>query len=433
MTASNSPQLENRAPNDYEMKSQTRLGLILTIAVIAFVFVWGGLAHVAGAVIAQGRITLESSLKRIQHREGGIVGAILVKEGDIVQTGQVLVRLDSTIVGATAETVAGQIEQLEARKLRLEAERDGVATILETGGGSPILQAEQKLLTSRLTLGAQRRAQLKDQIRQAGAEIAGYQAQISATRQQAYFAKRELSGVREVFEKGYGSFTRISDLERQVAQLDGQVGQLTAAIAKSRAQISQLEEALTQVDAEVLTDVMGQLKDTESRLSELRQQRVTSDDAQSRLEITSPVSGKVQQLAFHTKGGVIGPGETIMLVVPERDELIVEANIDPTHIDSVVEGGVAHLRFVTFNSQTTPEAEARVDRVSRDIETDQRTGQSYYRARLKLNATVLPPSLRQKLQPGQPVEVHVATSNRSALSYFLKPLTDQIMRAFREE
>lgn len=433
MTDSISPQAKSRDPNEYEMKSQTGLGLILTIAVIAFVFIWGGLAHVAGAVIAQGRITLESSIKRIQHREGGIVGAILVKEGDVVQAGQVLVRLDSTIVGATAETVASQIEQLEARKLRLEAERDGLKAITSSGDGSSILQAEQRLLTSRLTLGAQRRAQLKDQMRQAGAEIAGYQAQISATRQQAYFAKRELSGVREVFEKGYGSFTRISDLERQVAQLDGQVGQLTAAIAKSRAQISQLEQALTQVDAEVLTDVMGQLKDTESRLSELRQQRITSDDAQSRLEVTAPVTGKVQQLAFHTKGGVIGPGETIMLVVPERDELIVEANIDPTHIDSVVEGGVAHLRFVAFHSQTTPEAEARVDRVSRDIETDQRTGQSYYRARLKLNATVLPPSLRQKLQPGQPVEVHIATSKRSALSYFLKPLTDQIMRAFREE
>ena len=433
MSKSISSQVKNRDPRDYEMKSQTRLGLMLTFAVIAFVFIWGSMAYVAGAVIAQGRITLESSLKRIQHREGGIIGAILVKEGDVVQAGQVLVRLDSTIVGATAETVAGQIEQLEARKLRLEAERDGVASILTGNSSSPILLAEQKLLTSRLALGTQRRAQLKDQIRQAGAEIEGYQAQITATRQQAQFAKRELSGVREVFEKGYGSFTRISELERQVAQLDGQMGQLTAAIAKSRAQISQLEQALTQIDAEVLTDVMSQLKDTETRLSELRQQRVTSVDAQSRLEVTAPVSGKVQQLAFHTKGGVIGPGETIMLVVPERDELIVEANIDPTHIDSVVEGGVAHLRFVAFHSQTTPEAEARVDRVSRDIETDQRTGQSFYRARLKLNAEVLSPSLRQKLQPGQPVEVHIATSNRSALSYFLKPLTDQIMRTFREE
>lgn len=415
------------------MSSQTNIGMWLAGGILAFIFIWGSIARVAGAVIAQGRITLESSVKRVQHREGGIVGSIFVKEGDLVQIGQVLIQLDSTIAGANALTVTSQIEQLTARKLRLEAERDGKSNILKPNLNSPIIDAEQRLLTSRLSSTTQRKAQIDDQVRQAGFEIGGYEAQISSIEQQAYFARKELKSVSDVFKQGYGSFTRVSELERQMAQFEGQSGQLSSAIAKSRAQISQLQQAKTQIDSELLTETMTQLKDADTKLAELRQQEITTRDAQDRLEVRAPATGKVQQLMVHTRGGVVASGETIMLIVPDADELIVEANIDPANIDSVIEGGSAHLRFVAFQTQTTPETEATIDRVSRDIETDQRTGVSFYRARLKLDSKKIPVKMRGKLQPGQPVEVHVSTSNRSALSYFLKPLSDQIARTFREE
>jgi len=422
-----------------DMEAQSRKGLVLVGALVLLVGVWGGVAPISSAVVAGGRVTLESSVKRIQHREGGIVSDILVHEGDRVQAGQVLVRLDATVANANEAIVEQQVWQLKARKLRLEAERDhrGVDAVT-AGADAPeeyrrIIEAERRLMVSRMGLRTQHKAQLSEQIAQSEHEIAGLEAQVQSTTHQAALIKQELVNVRGLYQKGYAPFTRVSELQRQAEQLEGERGQLFASIARTHAQTAQIREQMLQVDSEALSEIMNDLKDTDTRLGQLEEQAITAHDASQRVEIRAPVTGKVQQMTVHTKGGVVAPGETMMVVVPESDELIVEARIDPQKIDDVHIDGRAHVRFTAFDTRTTPEAIGRVDTVSSDVETDEKAGVSFYRARLALDSMKVPAAVRQKLVSGMPVEVQIETGSRSALSYFLKPLSDQIGRTFREE
>lgn len=426
------------ASNYFETGTQSRRGYFLLALLALLVLGWGGLAQISGAVIAPGQVTLESSLKRIQHRDGGIVSDILVHEGDRVKAGQVLVRLDSTVVGANEAIIQNQLWQLMARKIRLEAERDGknINAVLVDATAPPeyqtIIAAERRLMASRQATRNQQKGQLREQITQSEHEVEGLQAQIDANIKQSILVGQELVSMRSLYEKKYAPFSKVSELEREADRLEGERGQLTASIARSKAQASQLRVAILQVDSLAQSEIMADLKDTETKLSQATEQQVTASDALRRVEIKAPVTGKVQQLTIHTRGGVVAPGETLMLVVPESDELIVEVRIDPSKVDSVHIGGKAHVRFTAFDSRITPEATGRVDRLSSDVETDDKTHLSFYRARLTLNAMSIPKTLRQKLVAGMPVEVQIETGSRNALSYFLKPLTDQLNRTFRE-
>ncbi len=423
----------------FSMKGQARQGLVFSGVLIVLVFGWGSVAQISGAVVAQGRVTLESSVKKVQHREGGIVSDILVHEGDRVQAGQVLVRLDPTVADANEQVIQTQIWQLAARQTRLEAERDhrGIDALTIDATAAPdyrkIVEAERQLMISRARMLAQRKAQFREQITQGDHEIDGDEAQIVSAAHQSDLIKQELVSVRSLYQKGYAPFTRVSELQRQAEQLDGEKGQLEASIARTRASAAQINQQILEVDSQALSDIMNDLKDTETKLGELRGQEITAHDASSRVEIRAPATGRVQQLSEHTKGGVVAPGETLMLVVPEDDQLIVEARIDPTKINNVHVGSTAHVRFTAFDTRTTPEAAGKVDTVSSDIETDEKTGTGFYRARLAFAGMNVPSKVKQKLVSGMPVEVQIETGKHSALSYFLKPLSDQIGRTFREE
>ena len=423
----------------FSMAGQARRGLLLSGALVCLVFGWGSVAQISGAVVAQGRVTLESSVKKVQHREGGIVSEILVHEGDRVVAGQVLVRLDPTVADANEAVVQTQLWQLTARQMRLQAERDqrAVDAVQAGEGAAPeyrkIVQAERELMLSRAKMREQKKAEFREQIRQGDHEIEGDQAQIVSVSHQSDLIKQELTSVRDLYQKGYAPFTRVSELQRQAEQLDGQRGELEASIARTRATAAQIDQQILEVDSQALSDVMNDLKDTETKLGQLRGQEITAHDTSSRVEIRAPATGRVQQLAEHTKGGVVTPGETLMLVVPESDELIVEARIDPTKINNVHVGSTAHVRFTAFDTRTTPESAGKVDTVSQDIETDEKTGTSFYRARLAFAGMNVPSKVRQKLVSGMPVEVQIETGSHSALSYFLKPLTDQLSRTFKED
>ncbi len=418
----------------FSMAGQARRGLLLAGGLALLVFGWGSVARISGAVVAQGRVTLESSVRKVQHREGGIVGDILVHEGDHVAAGQVLVRLDPTVADANEAAIQTQIWQLTARQARLQAERDnrGAGTIAVEASAPleyrRIVEAERELMLSRARLRAQKKAEFREQITQGDHEIEGDDAQISSVTQQSDLIKQELVSVRGLYQKGFAPFTRVSELQRQADELDGQKGQLQASIARTRASAAQINQQILQVDSEALSDVMNDLKDTETKLGQLRGQEITAHDTSSRVEIRAPATGLVQQLAEHTKGGVVAPGETLMLVVPENDELIVEARIDPTKINNVHVGSVAHVRFTAFDTRTTPEAAGKVDTVSSEVKTDEKTGTSFYRARLAFAGMNVPSKVRSKLVSGMPVEVQIETGSHSALSYFLKPLTDQLSR-----
>ncbi|ESQ82316.1 hypothetical protein AEAC466_18385, partial [Asticcacaulis sp. AC466] len=428
------------SPSDrMSISKQSRLGLFLSAAVLMFVFLWGGLAHISGAVIASGQIALSSGVNSIQHRDGGIVSEILVSEGQDVKSGQVLARLDQTIVSANEDVIDQQIWQLSARRSRLEAERDHKGEhAIEVRSDMPparkaILVSERHLLESRRYLNAQRRSQLLEQIGQGDHVIAGLNAQVEATEQQSALVGQELASVRKLYEQGYAPFSRVSELQRQGQQFAGQRGELVSSIARTKAEQAQFREQILQLASEFDASVLNDLKDTDLKLGELRGREITTQDASRRVEIRTPVAGRVQQLNVHTRGGVVAAGETLMLVVPKNDDLIIEARIPPQKIDSVRVGSVAFVKFSALDASAVPEGKGKVGVVSNNVEVDSKTGVKFYTARLIIDRMSLPQNYRNSLVSGMPVEVHIRTKSKSALSYFLQPLADQMSRAFVED
>ncbi len=436
---SNNIAFEKKGQKYFSMESRSYFGIILAIAILFVIFIWAAFAKISGAVIAIGRIELQSNIRKIQHREGGIIREIFVNEGQNVQEGQTLVRLDTTVSDANQNSVNDQIWQLRALRNRLLAERNHTNYDSNWNGGNVPIQfqsyfkAEYELMKSRQTLKSQQKSQLREQIAQSQHEIVGMQKQISALENQSALISKELVGVKEVYEQGYASFTRLSQVQRESEGVRAQIASLTSSIAQSRARISQIQEAMLQIDSQSLTEVMNDLKETEAKLEQLKEQEIVYSDAGQRTEIKAPSTGKVQQLLVHTIGGVIAPGETLMYIIPQNDDLIVDAKIDPQKIDEVKIGSDAFVRFTAFNMHTTPELKGKVDNLTSNVETDEKTGISFYRARLRLDAMKIPKEMRDKMVAGQPVEVQISTNERSVLSYFIKPITDQFARTFKEE
>ncbi len=423
----------------WSLSGPTRTGYALITLVLVTVLGWGVFAEIAGAVLASGRVAVESGPKRIQHKDGGVVSAVLVREGERVKSGQVLARLDATTVGAQNAVLDNQIAQARMRKARLEAEISGTWRLDLPPGETPTrelrihLEGERSLLRQQRLLREQARAQLKEQIRQALQEIDALESQRTAYTEQLRLKNRELESLRQTQVDGYMTRNALSVHEREAERLAGDRGEVAAAVARARSQVSALNTQLLHVDAEAQRLAMAELSDVTTRLGSLVQQSIAARETLRRVELQAPVDGVVQQLAVHTKDGVLAPGQVLMVVVPERDELIVEAMIDPRRIDQVHIGARAYVRFTAFDANTTPEALAVVDSLTSDIELDEKTGASYYRARLGLDRSSLPPLLQRKLMAGMTADVQIETVKRSAISYLMKPLTDHLRRAFADD
>ncbi len=418
------------------------IGVAMIFVLFGAVGGWAATSDIAGAVVAAGQVAVETNTKKVQHREGGVIAALLVREGERVSAGQLLARMDDTLPRANLEVVRNQLIELTARKRRLEAMRDGKAEIDvppdrmvpgEPDKFAAALRAEQTLLKAERDLKAQKQKQLKEQVAQIRQEMKGLSAQAASREAQLRLIEQELVGVRELGRKKLVPLTRVTSLEREAEQLHGEGGELAASIAQSKNKISEIEMQMTQLDADMLTQALTELRDVSAKIAELAERHVAAEDELRHIEILAPRAGVVQEMTVHTIGGVVNPGETMMLIVPEEDRLIVEAKIDPQHIDQVQIGRDAFVRFSAFSQKTTPELFGKVYSLSADATVDQKTGVSYYLARLQFDRESLPEELRAKLVPGMPAEVYVETGRRSALSYFLKPLTDQLARTFREE
>jgi HlyD family secretion protein len=402
---------------------------------------WAATTELSGAVIASGSLVVESSLKKVQHPTGGVVGELLVQDGSQVRTGDLLLRLDKTVVQSNLDTVTKALIELAARRARLEAERDGADEIAYpkelTNADDPetvhVLAGERKLFEFRRSAQAGQKSQLRERIAQLNEEIRGQTDQAAAKRQEITLVNRELEGVRELFEKKLISINRLTALERDAARLEGERAQLVAAIAQSKGKIAEIELQIIQIDQNVRSDAAKELAEIRSKTSELVEKNVTAQDQLKRIDIRSPQDGIVHQLAVHTVGGVINAGEPIMLIVPQADMLIVEARVSPNDIDQLVVGQNAVLRFSGLNQQTTPELNGQVNRVSADTIQDQRTGGSYFLVRITLPEPEVARLGAIKLMPGMPVEAFIHTGERTMLSYLMKPIVDQAYRAFREK
>ena len=414
-------------------------------AVVAFltfgVAVWATTTEIAGALIAPGTIVVESNIKKVQHPSGGVVGELRVKDGDRVKAGDLLVRLDDTVTRANLAIVTKTLTELMARKARLSAERDGSDRITfpdelvqqaSTPDTAQVMAAEVRLFELRRAARAGQKSQFNERINQAKDEITGFGAQKTAKDKEIAFIEHELTGVRELYEKNLVPITRLSQLEREATRLGGERGQLTAATAQAKGKIAELQLQIIQVDQDLSSEVAKEMREIDAKIGEFVERRVSALDELKRTDLRAPQDGTVFQSTVHTVGGVIPAGEAIMLVVPDSDRLTIEAKVNPQDIDKVQLGQSATLRFSAFNFRTTPEIFGTVSQVSADITTDQRTSQSYYTIRIAMPADEVARLGKVKLVPGMPVEAFVNTGDRTVMSYLMKPLSDQISRAFRE-
>ncbi len=423
-----------------------RLHLIIGLAVVAVLAGglggWASTAEISGALIAPGSIVVESNVKKVQHPTGGVVGEVRAHDGDVVKAGDVVVRLDDTVTKASLAIVTKNLDGLWARAARLEAEQQGLdqivfpAMLLDRANDPDVKNvtaSKSKLFEVRTTGRIGQKAQLHERVAQLNEEIAGLAAQEKAKDQEIALVEKELVGVRSLYDQHLVQMTRLTTLERDAARLSGERAQYIASRAQARGKITETELQIIQVDKDMVSDVSKDLRETNDKIGEFVERKVTAEDQLRRIDIRAPQDGMVEQSTVHTVGGVITAGDAIMMIVPQADDLQVEAKVNPQDIDKLQIGQKTLLRLSAFNQRTTPELNGIVTRVSPDVTTEQRTGQSYYTIRVKMPPEEVARLGEVKLIPGMPVEAFVQTGDRTMLSYLIKPLKDQLMRAFREK
>ena len=429
-----------------DARASIRRHVIFGCVVVAFLAVglggWAATAEIAGALIAQGSLVVDSNVKKVQHPTGGVVGEVRARDGDRVKAGDILVRLDETVTGANLAIITKGLTELYARKARLGAERDGADSVpapkqLADKTNDPDVQealgSERKLFELRRKARLGQKDQLQQRIKQLQEQITGLTAQQAAKAKEKEIIGQELQGVRDLWAKNLVQINRLTSLEREEARLQGEHGQLIATAAEAKGKIVETQLQILQVDQEFASDVAKELRDADSKIGEYVERKVTAEDQLKRTDLRAPQDGVVFQSTANTVGGVITAGDPVMLIVPETDTLIVEAKVEPKDIDQVQFGQPVVLRFSAFNMRTTPEINGTVVRVGADTSADQRTGQSYYLVRISMTPEEIAKLGEVKLTPGMPVEAFIQTGNRTMLSYLVKPLHDQLKRAFREK
>ena len=408
----------------------------------------------------------------VEHIDGGTVGEILVRDGDRVAAGGVLIRLDDTLLRSEEAMLQVGYAELVAWRNRLEAEFRDAETItwsseLAEGDATvrAILDGQQRLFEARRRSRAGQAAQLQERIGQMRKQITGLEAQQEAVKRQSGFIARELEAQRSLSERGLTDLPELLRLERAAAGLDGQAGDIEARIAEARGRIAEVEIQILQIGTQRIEEAEGQAREVQAQENQVRERLVGVRERLGRLEVRAPVAGEVVGMQVFALREVVRPGEPILRIVPEAAGLVVRARLRPIYVDQVYPGQSAVLRFSAFPSRTTPRFEGRVLRVSADAAHDERTGMSWYEVEVGMggaletgtNATAwletaadwlrgLFPRLPElsaapggshardlALTPGMPVEVHVRTGERSPLSYLAKPITDYFSRSMREE
>jgi HlyD family secretion protein len=402
---------------------------------------WATTTELSGAVIASGVLVVETNVKKVQHPTGGVVGELRVRDGTRVKGGDIVVRLDDTTTRANLAIVLKSLDELGARQARLEAERDDDEKIdfpadLLARKRDPdvarILGSEQILFELRHKARLGQKSQLRERIAQLQDEIIGLTGQAEAKKTEIEMIHEELKGVRELWDKRLVSIQRWMALEREAARITGERGQIISSIAQAKGKTAEIKLQILQVDQDLRSEVAKELREIQAKSAELVERKVAAQDQLMRVDIRAPQDGIVHQLAVHTVGGVVTASEPLMLVVPEADRLTVEAKLPPQNVDQVSIGQRATLRFAAFNQRTTPEINGVVTVVSADIAQDQKTGATYYIVRIGMPPEEVARLEGLKLIAGMPVEAFIQTGDRTVMSYLVKPLHDQIMKAFRE-
>lgn len=423
--------------------------LPMTLGIAAFVLLiggfgtWAATTNISGAIVAGGQIQVERNRQVVQHPDGGVVSEILVNEGDKVVDGEVLVRLDPTLRRSELAIVEGQYFELLARRARLVAERDGRDEItfsdevLTRAEADPevaeLVEGQRNLFFARLESLSSQTEQLSKRSEQINSQIDGIEAQITAMSDQHALIERELTDQQSLLDRGLAQASRVLSLQREAARLAGQQGDLVAQKARAEGQITELEIQVLGLETTRREEAITTLRDMQFRSRELAEQRLSLLEQLKRMEITAPVAGVVYGLAVHAPRSVIRSAEPVLYLVPQDRPLIIQANIDPIHVDETHVGQEVMLRFSALDQRTTPELFGKVMQISADAFTDEATKASYYRAEIVLSEgeiEKLPEGVT--LIPGMPVEAFLRTADRTPLAYLIKPFTDYFSKALRE-
>lgn len=431
--------------NEETFTSSYRGYAVLGLSAIAIVFggfgVWAATAPLDSAAIAQGRVSVESSTKPVQHLEGGLLQEVLVKESESVAAGQVLFRLQSTEAKAKADLLQKQIDSHLAVAARLVAEQNGSSRVtfprqLEERMNDPVARAAMEdqvrifddrrdLLESRLAVLSSRKAQIEGQMR-------GVAHRITSLEQMVTSYAKEIAGLTEITEKGFYPKNKLFAKQREHDRSAGELGFLKGDVERQKESLAEIVNQREQIQREQQEEVSRKLSETRMLLSDLKEQLTVARDKLSRIEVRSPQAGVVQNIQMSAVGAVVRPGDKLAEVVPVSEQMVISADVSPADIDRVHPGLTAEVRFTNFSSARIPTVLGKVQRISADALTHELTQEPYYEARIVIDRQTISDEFATKLVPGMPADVIVSTGERTMLEYLLNPLTNAIARSMRE-
>ncbi len=431
---------------DRNLKSLSRHSL-LGVGVIAVLVLglggWSATTQVDGAVIANGVVVAEGGSRAVQHPEGGIVRQILVQNNQHVDAGQVLITLDDVAVRAELEVVRSQLREGIGTLARLAAESTGdtlmhLPDIAAHWPPDPQLSAvlgdQQRLRQSRKQSLENAVARLDELIAEKGSVIDGYKAQLEAYNDQMTVIQEELTQLTELFDKNLVSNQRLNETRRSAAELGGTIASVEASITATQSSIAELRMQADQVVSDFRSEALTQLQTVSQTVAELMQRKIAAEARLARLEIRAPIAGTVHRSMVHTVGGVISPADTLMLIVPQEDHLVVDTRVSPMEINKLHVGQAADIRLLNFDARTTPDLTGSVNTISPDLVQDAATGVEYYSVRIDIAEAEmgkLPDGAA--LVPGMPVESFFQTGERTVWSYLMAPIQERFSRTFRED
>lgn len=431
------------APAEPPIRKTVIWGSAVALAFIGGFTAWSVFAPLATSAIAPGQVTVESNRQIVQNLEGGIIDQFVVEEGDEVKPGDTLLKLDTTQAEAAWKLNRAQLDALEAQEARIVAERDGLETIyfpprmVGQRGMNPdvekILSGEETIFRTRAdTVGNQLKI-LEQRIGQLRTQAGGVKAQERSAAAQLDFIAQEIRDVNFLLEKGLAQKPRLLALQRQAASLEGTVGELRAQLSRTEQQIGETELQILNLKNDRARTLAEELRAAQEKIADLEERLRAAADVLDRREVKAPIGGVVTDKKFFTVGGVIPPGAPILALVPKNDTMLIEARVNPMDIDIVQPGFVAKVRLSALRQRTTPPVDGTVRYVSADIMRDERTGQSWYTARVEVDRAQIDAIPDAKLYPGMPAEVIIVTGERTLANYLFSPLTQSFNRAMREQ
>jgi HlyD family type I secretion membrane fusion protein len=428
---------------------ELRLGLIVLLMFFVGFVGWAAFARMDAAAFAQGQLVVSGQRQSVQHRDGGVVNEILVREGDSVREADLLVRLAAAEVRAQERALSSQVIGLLAQRTRLEAEQLRLRSVQappefaslageDRAWAQNALRLQQAQLETRRSVLAARQGVIGQRSARAAQESEGFRRQVTASAEQGRLISEELEALRGVAEKGFVSKTRLRALERAQADLEGRRGQYAATAAQAREVMAEARLEVVEAERSHQAGVAAELREVEAALADLQPRLAAAKDQMARTEIRAPVSGTVVGLSIFTVGGVVTPGQKLMDIVPDAAPLVIEARIEPADADDLAAGQRALVRFASLHDRTLPALEGTLSRLSADSFIDGRSGQSFFTAEIMVAHDQLKlvhdrRSQEFALRAGTPVEVLIPLRKRTALQYAFEPLQGTFWKAFREQ